>query len=1087
MTRNNNVNKSKWKTLLTLLLISLLCFAFLLASACGKDDEKKEEEFKIPSFNYSEPTDESTVRNSNFAWAVEDYAFSDMPKTSVTGWSRSSDNLMTSTSAKSGVINVSDTAWGKVAKNLYDHSYFYDYFWVMYDMDDTKIADAMKADPDWAEKPVSTSNKKAFFIENYINSDKPFEFENKTVDKNTFGNPGKYSPDADDNVYMLNNYLSKSSVGLGTAQSIKSDSDIVLEKGGYGKVTVWVKTQNVGGSYADTDSAGATIYLTNSLNKESQADFGIFNIIAEDWTQFTIYVKADDNYETTFSINLGLGYDKFSATEGTAYFDDVVFTPLTAEEFANENTTNAVSKVVKFNSEDAIKVLDTDLGKTVDGTTRIATAWPVVYSCSIYDDLKGESYLVDSGLNFTSQYTTSNKTDKDGNAISGGRFDTDHKTIAATTSLDSSVFPYEASATQVKLTNASYTIDIGSKTQTLKVKPGEYAYVEFYVKNQLSKLSDTTITIDLYDIKGDVIKKRPALATITETSDEWAKVSIIVNNNFTIGEREFYLSVVIGPTDVASATYVADYANGEVSLTYPNVAFGIIEQYDENGNETANYQYYSLFSSSASATTSLYAGSPSDSQESTESQTVYDLTVAPSDLGSIESRPATPKGYQGIVADHFYVKEDSKNRDVNTSKTAGLINTKYLSNYTMLPNLATALGFNTGDEDIQPLVIYNPTPAHYGYVSQSYTINKNAKAKVEVTLRVVDDAKAYIYLVNTGNADKKVMTFGDFTANVNNKGEDISNGKQYNGEDLKLFFEVDKNTMNGEDWITVEFFVANGVNAKDFRVEVWNGGRDNGEQTASTGYVFVSSIKVSASADFKTPTWKEAFTVEGNPLYDVGMSEFAEGNLILYKQELTDIEKQYNDEYDDDVTYSPSYIWAKNDTFVYAVYNTIEPDVENPYDKIVEEEEEDTKGCKKSEEDNPASFWLSFSSILLGATLFLALLALVVKNIRRRRKANRSDAKSHYKITSRTKGKAKAEKKSWFARLKEKYADEEEEEVEQAELVEEQPEEEEIEQQEEQSAEEQTLDEYVYGDVQDFGESEENEKPQVDSQENNEK
>ena len=85
---------------------------------------------------------------------------------------------------------------------------------------------------------------------------------------------------------------------------------------------------------------------------------------------------------------------------------------------------------------------------------------------------------------------------------------------------------------------------------------------------------------------------------------------------------------------------------------------------------------------------------------------------------------------------------------------------------------------------------------------------------------------------------------------------------------------------------------------------------------------------------------------------------------------------------------------------------------------------------------------------------------LFIKNIRRRRKANASDAKSHYKVTSRTK-KVKQSKPK-------KVAEEFEEVEEIEEYVQEQD--------EEVPTEEQSLDSYVYGDVQDFGADEQPEE-----------
>ena len=44
---------------------------------------------------------------------------------------------------------------------------------------------------------------------------------------------------------------------------------------------------------------------------------------------------------------------------------------------------------------------------------------------------------------------------------------------------------------------------------------------------------------------------------------------------------------------------------------------------------------------------------------------------------------------------------------------------------------------------------------------------------------------------------------------------------------------------------------------------------------------------------------------------------------------------------------------------------------------------------------------MSFSSILLGVVLILAIVALIVKTARRKRIANRNDAKTQYKVKSR--------------------------------------------------------------------------------------
>ena len=111
---------------------------------------------------------------------------------------------------------------------------------------------------------------------------------------------------------------------------------------------------------------------------------------------------------------------------------------------------------------------------------------------------------------------------------------------------------------------------------------------------------------------------------------------------------------------------------------------------------------------------------------------------------------------------------------------------------------------------------------------------------------------------------------------------------------------------------------------------------------------------------------------------------------------------------------------------------------------------ETEEGCKAK--TDPATFWLSFSSILLATVLIAAIVMLIIKNVLRKRKANASDAKSHYTVKSRV------------ARTKKPV----EEVVEETKTeINEQPEEVIEEVTEEQT--EETSNEYIYGDVQDFG------------------
>ena len=1066
MTRNNK-HTTRSKFLLTLIVIGLLCTSLFLFTACSKETTDTPTE-NTTTYTYTEE-DSTPISNTSFVFGTAPVELDGYPKSSITGWSKKTESGMTSSSAKSGVIDTSDAAWKELLNTLYNDSYFLNYFKVQYGFENTDVEKALgitSGDDDYSTK------LRNYVIENYFQSEEIFKYGKF---KNEFKNPGAHAGATDSKVYMLNNYLTKSKVGLGTAQNITSSSTVTLNKGEYGKITVWVNTQNLSGVYTDgttTRHHGANVRIKNSFAGSSQADFGIFNIDTDGkWQQYTLYVQADKYYGCTFSVILGLGYDKLSATEGTAYFDDVVYTPLTAEEFAAETNapTSANTKTFTLGSEDAVKIYDKDIN---DGTT-IA---PVLYNMDFAEQYNAKT--VASSLSvFSHDYTQSNKT-VNGQPVNGKRFGDDSSVTADTTSGN----------LVLNLQNASYTVLVGSKTNKLSVEKKSYTYIQFFVKNNLSKFGSTSITLDVYDLNGDLVKKRAAVATLSEVSDEWQKMSVVINNNFDY-DREFYMALVVGPTDVATTDFVSDYASGTVEITVPT---GIGYEFDEDLDDTVE-NFVEFLKSNANGTTALYAGSASDFAEDTEDEDTYNLSVAPSDKGTIETSPAIPSGYQGVTANHFYIKEDGENvdRDINSSDTAGLINTKYLTAYTMLPELDSKLAFTPTEKvkSIQPLVIYNDgtNQTHYGYVGAQKTVSASSYAKVSVKLRVVG-ATAYIYLVDTTSAEKSVMTFSDFSTAYDKNGTSLAESKDYKGSDLSLEFKVTDDTIKdyGTDgWVTVEFFVATGATAKDFRVEIWNGGRDGADATKSTGYVFVQEINVSTTGAFtEAGKWSDAFYVSGNPLFDVGIGSFDDNDqLIMFKRALTDVEEKFNGEQTDTskiISYNVNYVWAKNETMVYAVFNTIDPVEVDPYANEEEtEEEEEESGC--SAKTDPSAFWLSFSSILLGVVLVFAIGMLIVKNVRRRRKANASDAKSHYTVKSRT----RSAKDIKSAKKDVSPATEEDDNDEVEEFIEEETEETAQESTENTENKEQSLDDYVYGDVQDFGETEDNAEKQETSEEEN--
>ena len=1012
MTRTNFTKKIKSSFVLILTIVSLLCVSLFGLFAC---DDKKTSDVIDPSTYTTTKTSTSLINNSDFTDKADTQNFSKDPIiTTVTGWSRNEDNAGGRTSrVNSGVIDISDGGWESLLKYLYDDVEFNDYMKTKYGYDNDSIKEEIKSEKNNDQYNASLSEIKAYVIKNYYDK---------------FLNPGKYSNDAtDNNIYMLNNYLESTYYGIGTSQKIVSNS-VALDKDSYYEVSVWVKTANIKSNNAD-GNYGANIRLISNVGGKPQEDVKIVNITNEDWTNYKLYLKTDVEHVCTVSLNIGLGFGNGNYylanqfTEGTLYVDGISFTKLEN----TPNTSNCEVVNLKYASNEPININTKEVSTNEFLYNMIVVAPTGYFNSLSTNNLKGD-------------YTSK-------------KFDYES-------------FSYTNNGTEytAKLENTSATIRLSS--DKFVVNSENYVYVSFELKADFSKYGSSNITIDVYDILGDNVKKRPALTTINNVG-EYEKYGITIKNNFkNVDNRKFYIDIVVGPTAVSDV--VAKYEYATCDLAIKNIQYSTGEVLEN----TENYDFYSLYSANSIINSSLYAGSSADYSETHTHSESFIFTTNPGNIGDIINYPTDASGYDGIVSNHIFINDQNTPNVVTEANTrsgrygdgngnyAGLINSDYISNYN-ITNLSESLAYN-GEKAIQPLMIYNSTNDHYGFISTgSKSISSNNFAKISLKVRVVGDAKAYIYLINNNTETKDVIKFKNFTTNTDEGYMQPTTGTSFNASDLLLQFCIDKEVMNkksADGWVEVTFFIATGVTPMDFRIELWNGGRDGEDSTASTGFVFFDNLTttISASAFSEPSNWKDAFSVSGNPLYELTKNGFEETDtLVTYKRELTELEKKFNKEYPSQkVSYDTKYVWAKTSNFLYAIYNNIDVKENNPYDSITEETKEScNSGCTAT--TDPSTFWLSFSSIVLGAILFLAILALIIKNILRKNKANASDAKSHYKVTSRIKT-----HNSNVQKLTSKKIEDEE--------IEESVEEETTEQTDDNNLEEKDLDSYVYGEVEEF-------------------
>lgn len=1046
MAKNGFFKALKNKLVLILSLVCVFSFSMFCFVACGDDDSSSS---KDPTYTYTQ-TDDGTIKNANFDYGTVGTLTTGYPKTSTTGWTRSTHNSAPSSLVNSGTIKVTDTAWVDLMTTLSKDGDFKAYL-ESKGLDLEAVKTAIKAEKNKNDyKPTDTD------IAEYIA---------KNEISNYFVNPGKSPNASDNNVYMLNNYVEKDLLGSGTAQRLTSSSTISLEKDSYAKISVWVKTQNIVGQNAKGDY-GANIVLTSKFNSTSQAEFRISNIIADDWTEYVVYVKADKNYTCDITLNLGLGYGRgysnnaLNFTEGTVYFDNITYEVVdNVDGVTFDGTKNMV-----FGSEDELEVKS---GNTF------------LYNMEF--EVPASYFTTLDFSNDTSYYylTKSN--------VNGGTYTSETIVNEANAKNPNNTLTTSAQATAngnkvvVNLENSSYTLKIDNNGANFKLNAGNFTYLSFEITNNLSSYGSTAISFDVFEVyKGKDIK-RPAVATFNTVSDEAVKAGIVFKNNFTEGEREFYVNVVIGPASLTTVTNIKqDLTTGTVTID--NLQLKDNVKVPEEKDDA--YTLYDFYTNLASANVALYSGFDQDyTEDEEETVSAYSFTTAPGDVGNIYFHPVDVKGYYGVTPEHAYMSNGLGIDKLNTRSSmegengsyAGIINSKFVKNNSNYPirDLILSATENSENKDVQALMIYNANEDSYGYIGETVSVLQSSLANVSVKIKVVgENTFANVYLVDTTLNEKKVLTFNDFTVN-NNLVNAFPNGTQIDGSSLEFAIKVTEDMCDEDGWATVNFYIGAGKENKDFRVEIWNGTRD--ASADSQGMVLVQELSVTTATAFYEPErYEDAFSVTGNPLFDAynkSSNCFTTGNgkLISYTRELTKTEKEFNNEYPDQkVTYSPKYVWAQTDSMIYAIYNTIDPIATDPYANVTEDETT-TSGCTTTISEDPSAFWLGFSSIALSVVLVLAIVALFIKNYRRRHSYDNREARSHYTVKTRTSYK-KNEEKSNNETVEDEFT-ETEQEFEKT--------------NESEPEEEKSLDDYVYGDVEDFGETEDNSaKPSEESDDN---
>ncbi len=159
-----------------------------------------------------------------------------------------------------------------------------------------------------------------------------------------------------------------------SAYTYKSSSNTLTDGKMY-KISVWVRTYGL----SDGEKEGAYIELYLGSANDASNPFRFEAIKANDWTEYTFYVKAVDDDVTSVTINLSLG--KYITTDGDngdqtvtgttsgyAMFDDVSFVEITDEDEFEKALADAEENefllAKEINSEDKGDVNEGEEGTT---------------------------------------------------------------------------------------------------------------------------------------------------------------------------------------------------------------------------------------------------------------------------------------------------------------------------------------------------------------------------------------------------------------------------------------------------------------------------------------------------------------------------------------------------------------------------------------------------------------------------------------------------------------------------------------------------------------------------------------------------
>ncbi len=946
----NLTTSLKLKKLFITMLSFLLAFCLMFTCACNDgttDDDDGDDDTTTEETTIS---DAQTLNNGDFEFYTTDKTA--YPYSSSVKWTRSNDSDKSSaptSSYSSGIIDVSSTAYGALADK---------------------------------NKPLDTINS-TDTDKKYLNPQTPHYYgliDNKydAEDEETHANPNT----SGSKILMIHNQLN-STPNHGTAQYFTSSTTLNVAKNSYAKFSVWIKTQNLNSNILSDGEYGAYVLLKNTVNSVEYNDIVFNNIDTKgQWSLFETYIKGDELFDITFKVVFGLGqgngtnHTKF--VEGFAYFDNAKFETYTKKEF-NSLTLPTTSFDVKSDSE-----YDIDLGSTAyapngdkkdydanNSTYYTTTSCVLNYNfIPIYSALDMNS--VSGDYNYDVRPTGNIFDLSNGNKKGAGSVNSIKSTLSQTSQDALDNIDTELGVTNPNLiyfdfanpSTASQTID------NLEIKAKSYIRYTFYSKIKISNSSANKFKVEIIDTTNANNEKKTAvfssLGTTTVKDGEygsWEKYDIYVAN-VTDADVEYSLKFTFGIDEGKIAQ------NAELTEGYAFIAD--LKSYTTQNEE--EFEKYDEIYSSLSSSSNLYKisllgkySNYEDEEDETETSDNYSISVDLSQQFEITKNPVTN------------IKNDYNLDKINEKTVYGVINTKYINNYTQnVGDKAYLKDTLASDESLQLLMLNNTDNVNSYLETYKSNLGENSVLKISVTVAVKGNAKAYVNLRvknDNGGYDDATISGNDnaWTKNI------TVNATETNISTL------------GQKFINLTMYVATGNRGFDYKLQIGNEG---------LGAVYIKNISTVTSTLSDFISEREILT---DDFATISGLEFGEEEYTRLPATVKSLDEDGN-EVESTRTFEPTVVFSGNNLYKFIDYTTI--DVESVIDETdqVEDEEEDT------EEDptnpsyvNEKSVALEIISILLSVVLLGVLITVLVRNIIKDRRKRIVKTKNYYSRDSRDK------------------------------------------------------------------------------------